>query len=375
LATRLRDELHDIPDEAVDTGRLLAAAGRRARRRAVRTRTAVVIAVLVVGGAVGLWSSARPSTVVTDRPPTTPSPAAGGSDEGPDPAGPSGGAFDPIEGMDEPDGREPIASSEVGVVFEAQRRLVVACMGRHGFPQAAAMVAGGGGGLPPYLSPAELRTAGNDYDYDWAGAATDFLEAAPNPTAGMSPDEADAYGVALFGPDGAASVTLDDPGGGTVSRSAEGCQAEASEQLFGSVANAMRFDRAVEELLLGRLSAELAEQPSYREVRRAWQDCMAAAGYDVAAGSDETDYGATWLYAEGAAALGEAGAAQDTVTAEVIAAVASADADCQESSDLHRVRQAMLPHAYDDLAAGLGFDMPHYVAYQHAVLERARQVP
>jgi hypothetical protein len=228
---------------------------------------------------------------------------------------------------------------------------------------------------PLYLSPSELRRSG--YQYDWAAAAEQFLElngpeGPPDPTEGMTTNEANAYAEALGGSSPGATVILEDPDGGTRAMDTEGCAADARTQLYDSVANAMRFDRAVEMLGHSGLRNKLQSIDAYEEPMTRWQRCMREAGYDV---TDAHDYGLQFLQSRGAAALSDTGLDQTDVTAEMITDVANTDADCQESSGLYEVRQELLPEIQDEVAAELGFEMSQYIAFQHAVLERAQQVP
>lgn len=280
------------------------------------------------------------------------------------------GAFEPIEGMDDASGLEPLSPEDAREISRAEHRLVGACMAQKGFTYHAPFL----GDVPPmYLSPSDLRRDG--YRYDWAAAADDFLEAssrggAGGAMAGMSADELAAYDEALYG-DVDVMVSLDGLDG-VEGRPAGGCAGVARAALYGSVANSMRFDRAVETMTHSAIGERLQEYDAYREPLTAWQECMRARNHDV---GDDTDYGASYIQSSGAVALSDHGAGQTVVSAEVITAIAEADADCQESSGLYEVRQALLPQAREDLAAALGFEMSQYVAYQHAVFERAQEVP
>lgn len=284
------------------------------------------------------------------------------------------GAFEPIEGMEATTDQQPISPEDATTIYRAQDRLVAACMAEAGFEYDAVSIADSPLPPPLYLSPTELRRSG--YEYDWAQAAERFLElngpdGPPDPTAGMSPEEVDAYSAALGGSTPDATVTLEDSGGGTTSFPTEGCEAEARTELFGSVANFIRFDRANQTLSHSGLSRKLTEYDEHRVPLAGWQECMQSAGYDVG----DNDYGAYYIQDRGAAALGREGTQQSSVTADFITGVVDADADCQESSGIYEVRRELLPDARDEIAADLGFEMNQYIAFQHAVLERAERVP
>jgi hypothetical protein len=121
----------------------------------------------------------------------------------------------------------------------------------------------------------------------------------------------------------------------------------------------------------GAISGQLREHDEYAAPLADWQACMAAAGFDVG----EHDDGASYIQQAGAAALSNEGRGQTQFTAETIPAIAAADADCQESSGLYEVRAGLLDGIAEEIADELGVDYDHYVAYQRALLARARQVP
>jgi hypothetical protein len=371
LQTRLRDELQAIRVPPVDHRRLMAAGRQRARRRALRTRGAAAACVLALAAAATQVWPQEAATTITDSPPASaPGPTPPG-DQGPPVEGLVDGAFEPIEGMGDGSGLDPLAPEDAQEISRAEYRLLGTCMAQKGLVYDAPSI----GSVPPmYLSPSELRRDG--YRYDWAAAAQDFLGAsspdgAGRATAGMTAGELAEYDEALFG-DVDERVTLGDLGGGTIGSPAGGCMGEARAALYGSVANFMRYDRVVETLSHWGIGSRLQEYDAYREPLTAWQECMRARNHDV---GGDTDYGTSYIQSSGAVALSDDGAGQTLVTGESIAAVADADADCQESSGLYEVREALLPQAREDLAAALGFEMSQYVAYQHAVYERAQQVP
>jgi hypothetical protein len=66
---------------------------------------------------------------------------------------------------------------------------------------------------------------------------------------------------------------------------------------------------------------------------------------------------------------------QTAFTAETLPAIAAADADCQESSGLYEVRESLLEGIAAEIAADLGVDLDHYVAYERALYARAQQIP
>jgi hypothetical protein len=298
--------------------------------------------------------------------------AGSGSGEG----GLRDGAFDEVEGMEVRADQVPISSEDEIVILLAEQRLIAACMTEEGFQYDTEVDLATRYTVPSaplFLPPNELRRSG--YQYDWDAAAESFLEAnppggvPPSATDGMTPEEAAAFSEALRG-DGDHFVELEDVDGGTTGMSVEGCEGEARLELYGSVENAMRFYRAAETVSASGLSRKLREQAPYRAPLETWQECMREAGHDVA---EATDYGLSYLGSRHMDALSQGHG--NPLTEAEIESVADADADCQESSGLFEVREELLPEAMDEIAAELGFEMSQYVAFQHAVLERAEQVP
>ena len=179
------------------------------------------------------------------------------------------------------------------------------------------------------------REGGFDYEYDWEAAGEDLLGnsggAAPE-TEGMTEEELDAYDAALGGEPGGEWVSIDTHDGSS-STSPEGCVGEARTQLYGSVANHLRYDALYEPDGFGDTRGNLREHEEYAQPLADWQACMSDAGFDVG----DHDYGASYIRQAGAAALSTDGEGQTQFTAETIPAIAEADADCQERSEERRV--------------------------------------
>ena len=374
---RLRRELHAIGEPQVDVERVLGEGRRRARRRTVRNRSlaGVGAACLIAVLALVVLPDNGPDTV-TDSPsdpttPTTPTPPEVPLGEG---TTWPGGPFDPIDGMVAVPGAVPLSGDEAAAIHDAENRLTATCMARKGYAWGSAVLGDSVGAPPLYLSPEELRAGGFDYEYDWEAAGAEFLdlsdgspEGSSNPTAGMTADEMDAYGAALGGVSGD-WVSIDTHDGSSSTRS-DGCVGEARAQLYGTVANSLRYSNLAEPF--ADLSGQLREHEEYEQPLAAWQACMSDAGFDVG----DHDYGASYIRQAGGAALSNVGEAQTQFTAETIPAIAEADADCQESSDLYEVRESLLAGITEEIAADLGVDLDHYVAYERALYERAQQVP
>jgi hypothetical protein len=328
------------------------------------------VAVLVGVGALVVRNDHRPDAV-TDSPDTT-STTVDLPDDVPLGEGTTwpGGPFDPIEGMAAVPGSEPLSDEEELVVYNAEMRLVSACMASQGYAWGTGL--GASTGRPArYLSPDEIRAGGFDYEYDWYTAGETFLgnsDGSPeDPTAGMTADELAAYDAALFGSqDPDVEIETHD---GTSGTSSTGCIGESRNQLYGSVANSLRYDGLVEPF--SEISTQLREHGEYAAPLATWQACMGAAGFDVG----DHDYGAGYIEQAGAAALSTEGRGQTQFTAETIPAIAAADADCQESSGLYVVRESLLAGITQEIADDLGVDLEHYVAYQRALLARAQQIP
>jgi hypothetical protein len=373
--TRLREELHGVDTPLVDVDGLLVAGRRRARRRAVRRRAvagAGVAGLAVAAIAIVVLPRDRPD-VATDSQTPTSSPAPT-TEPLPDdvPLGESttwpGGPFDPIDGMVAVPGARPLPDDEAAEIYRAEERLLSACMARQGYEPDVSM--SGAGPLPLYLSPTRLRAGGYDYEYDWAVAAEQFVDnsgGSNDMTEGMSDEELEAYTTALDGASGF-DVTIETHDG-TVSTSSDGCVGESRAEVYGTVANFLRYAE-LRQAFAG-VSDQLREHDEYTQPLTDWQACMGDAGFDVG----DHDYGASWIQRQGAVALSNEGSEQTQFTAETIPAIAAADADCQETSGLYDVRESLLADIPQEIAADLGVDFDHYIAYEHALYQRARQVP
>lgn len=367
---RLRRELHAMGEPPVDVEHLLGAGRRRAHRRTVRNRAVAGIgaAGLVAVAAIVVLPDEAPDTVTnspTDATPTS-APAPPEVPLGEDTTWP-GGPFDPIDGMVAVPGATPLSGHEGMPIYDAENRLTAACMAGQGYEWGSAVLGGSAGSPPLYLSPDELRSGGFDYEYDWEAAGNEFLDnsggAAPE-TEGMTGEELDAYSTALSGTsDG--WVSLPNGSSGTASV----CVGEARAQLYGSIANNLRYDELHQEF--SKIARQLREHEEYAQPLADWQACMGDAGFDVG----DHDYGASYIRQAGAAALSNVGESQTQFTARSIPAIAEADADCQESSGLYEVRESLITGIAGEIADDLGVDLDHYVAYEQALLARAQQIP
>jgi hypothetical protein len=375
---RLRRELHAIGEPPVDVERVLGAGRRRARRRTMRNRAVAGAgaAGLVAVVAVLVLPDNAPDTVTNSRSDTTPTTTAAPPEV---PLGEGttwpGGPFDPIEGMVAVPDAAPLSDEEAAVINDAERRLISECMARHGVESSFAVSREFVGDPPLYLSPDQLRAGGFDYDYDWAAAGAEFLDLSDgspegwsDPTAGMTQEERDAYEAASSGTSEDPDVSIETHDGTTATWSG-GCVGESQAQLYGSVANSRRYGTLDEPF--SDISGQLREHDEYEEPLADWQACMGESGFDVG----DHDYGASYIRQAGGAALSTDGQDQTQFTAETIPTIAAADADCQESSGLYEVRVELLDGITEDIAADLGVDLDHYVAYERALYARAQQIP
>lgn len=259
------------------------------------------------------------------------------------------------------------------MITNAEYRLTERCMADEGFdyptPEAGLVVAK----AVPFLSPDELRRSG--YGFDWSAAARSFSSAndpnAQDPTAEMSLERAAAYQRALNGPVDGPTATLQDPSGDASSLPLEGCSADARVELFGSVLNAARFARADLAVSGEALSAALQDNGRYEQVKDLWQECMIGAGQDRDFVAPPMDYGFYILHSQMLVGV-SSGAAGVTVDQEQ--AVAGDDADCQESSGLYEVREALLPQVRDRLYESIDVESAELDAFGRAVFERAKEI-
>jgi hypothetical protein len=287
------------------------------------------------------------------------------------------GQFDEIDGVEVASDQTPITPEDQRLILLAETRLASECMEGQGFDFSHVIEFRTRYSVPEpplYLSPSELRRGG--YQHDWAAAAESFLamngpDGVPTFVEGLPQDEANAWYDAYIGAPGGEQLRVALPDGSVRETPQEGCAADARRELYGSIENFVRLDQVNGGLSHDGLLRELTAIDAYRQPLEDWQDCMGRAGFEI----DRSDYGISWIQQQGATALSEGGLGQTAITAEVIQDVADADADCQESSGLYDVRSEILPDAEDAAADRLGFEMSEIVAFENAVLERAKQVP
>lgn len=294
---------------------------------------------------------------------------SGSSDAGERPGGDLS-KFDAVPGMEVRQDQLPISAADQTLIQKAESRLANACMAQLGFPPATGVEQYAVPDPPSYLSPEDLRRGG--YQFDFAADAEAFLAAngpdgPPSPTEGMSAAEADEYAEALAGTPDGPSVELP-AAEGSSSTSKVGCLAEAREELFGSLLNYLRYDRALAASGAGPVAKQLARDEQYQAALATWQACMGSAGFPM---EGDMDYGARALRQEQSVQLAERGTPLDRSR---IDAVAEADADCQEESGLHSVREELLPGAREAIAKRLGLESSELIAFQNAVLAKAKTV-
>lgn len=332
-----------------------ARCGVQVRRRA---SWALVLVMLIVGGC----SSGDGSD------------GAASSDGSAKPIVSESGSFDSFEGFDPGADADRLTSEERIVVVNAEYRLVRRCMADAGFeypaPPDGAVVAK----ATPFLAPAELRRSG--YGFDWAAAArswssTNRPEGPADLTADMDPTRAKAFNEALSGPESGPTATLESGGGDTSSLPLEGCTADARAELFGSVMNALRYDRAEQSISGQAMSEALQEDEAYADAAEAWRACMLAAGQDPQYLAATNDYG---FYALSSEMRVTASAGTSAVTVDRAAETANDDADCQESTGLYELRERLLPTVRDELYRYIDLESRELDAFSRAVFERAKDV-
>jgi hypothetical protein len=274
--------------------------------------------------------------------------------------------FEAVDGMDLSAEVEPITAEEAAYITRAEMKAIQACMEAQGFEypledELASVV------IPSdYLSPDQLRRSGYQID----------LEALATPESGtsqsqeelfatMSDEEQAAWQEALFAED-SPEIGLADDTGGVLSESTGGCVGEGRAEVYGSVPNHLRYDRAL-QMFQTDLGASLSQMEEYQVPLDAWQACMRAAGHEV---DEADDYGLPYVLRRGSASL----SGGPSVTEDVVREISLADADCQESSGIHTVREGLLSDARDAIADELSIDYTQYAAFQHAVLERAKRL-
>lgn len=257
----------------------------------------------------------------------------------------------------------PLSAEEVDYVSRSEFRAVRACMQEQGFEYPIDdLLQGPPGWAPNYLLPGELRRSGYQVGVEFLRPTSPSETAIAKLLETMDPDEKHAWDAAFRGDGETPEIGIQDGEGGVLSVATGGCLGEGRKQLYGSIENYLRYDRAVQEFEGGGVTLALETFADYRAPLDEWQACMRGRGHAV---SDIEDFGLNYLrrFATGFA-----------VSEDMIRQVALADADCQESSGLHQERERLLPQALAKVAADLSLEVADYVRFQHAVLDRANNL-
>ncbi|AQZ62471.1 hypothetical protein BKM31_14270 [[Actinomadura] parvosata subsp. kistnae] len=244
---------------------------------------------------------------------------------------------------------------ETGILHQAEQVLIGACMS--------------GRNLRYWPEP-ESRTPDMDRfpyvvdDEEWARengygrAARKELERAAAPSRdyfhGLPEERRRAWLTAYHG-DRAAVIEAELPVGGTVGHSANGCVAQAWQELYGDKARWFRASRVTRTLIQMRVGRTQAA-PAYVAARQRWSACMKAAGItadtplalrrqrlaDQEAGAEARDRLVATAEARCAGSSGLSRTARDLDAANASALEAQYPAEYRNARDL---REAALPRA------------------------------
>jgi hypothetical protein len=276
----------------------------------------------------------------------------GASDDGP---------AAPVPGRD-------LTRAEESRISAAENRLVKGCMNRRGFSYWE---------WDP-MTPEESRTVGYiQDDVAWArkhgyGSRIDAKATwarINNPNGAYSRTLSDerrrAYDRALDGGPYAPVLTAKVPGGGTISRRAGGCTAEAQERLYGDLKTWFPLDKAAGNLRLLYVPKVMRDQ-RFREALRLWSACMHQAGHPYADPGQARDAARKGIQEKTGAALDKA------FTTET--KIAAADALCARRTSLKSVGRAREAHYLKELTGEYRDELAAHRRLQWAALARAEKI-
>lgn len=262
-------------------------------------------------------------------------------------------------------GSRQLTDAEQLRISDAQQRLIGACMRRQGFEFWEAERA----------TLAESRTLGYVLDdVDWARTygygsriyAKEAAARASNPNLayrkGLSEQRREAYDDALDEGFDAPMITVEIPGGGTLSKRMGGCVAGAEKKLYGDPREWFRAEKVVGHLRSLYVPRVLADR-RFSAAQKAWSRCMKGAGFDY------KDPGAS---RQSAAARFERASEPEAFTAERELAVA--DATCARKTALRSIGEEREKHYVTQLRDRYGKALDTYARLQHQALERAKKI-
>jgi hypothetical protein len=259
----------------------------------------------------------------------------------------------------------PLTDAEQLRISDAQQRLIGTCMRRQGFEFWEA----------ERLSLAESRTLGyvlddvgwaREYGYGSRLQAEDAATRAANPNLAyrktLSEQRRHAYDKALDGGLDVPVISVEIPGGGTVSKQMGGCVAESEKKLYGDPREWFRAEKTSGHLRSLYVPKVLADR-RFTAAQDAWSRCMKKAGYDY------KDPGAS---RQAAIARSDLAAQPKAFAAERKLAVA--DATCARAAHLRSIGEERERHYVAQLRDRYGDALDTHFRLQHQALDRARKI-
>ncbi|RRR86130.1 hypothetical protein [Streptomyces sp. RP5T] len=259
----------------------------------------------------------------------------------------------------------PLTDAEELRISDAQQRLIGACMRREGFEFWEA----------ERLSLAESRTLGyvlddvgwaREYGYGSRLRAEDTAARAANPNLAyrktLSAQRRQAYDKALDGGLDVPVISVEIPGGGTVSKQMGGCVAESEKKLYGDPREWFRAEKTTGHLRSLYVPKVLADR-RFSAAQEAWSRCMEKVGYDF------RDPGAA---RQSATARSDRAAEPKVFEAERKLAVA--DATCARATHLRSVGEERERHYVAQLRDRYGDVLDIHSRLEHQALDRAEKI-
>ena len=265
-----------------------------------------------------------------------------------------------------PDDGVTASLAELAVIYGAVQRVTEQCMHARGFGYVAIDAGEEGQWEPLAVGPTDpmlLRRHG------YAALASDVRNGQrrdprtssgggddPNAriVAGMRANQSQRWSTALFGADDAGRVTLMDPDGNDTSMRQGGCYQQGLTAVLGSVGAHLNLDAGA-IAIRDRAQELLHADPDFLASYEHWRDCMAEQGRAAAplnlAAADGQD-----LYAAPLAAAAYLSLPIGKARAEE-AAIAAADASCQEQTGLDEITREGRDRAVGRAAIERGYDL------------------
>ena len=211
-----------------------------------------------------------------------------------------------------------------------------------------------------FRSPEQLRSGGYAITKeDWSDEPGENQKTLD----GLSPDDRLEWAKALRG-DRENSINIAMPNGDTVSSSQDGCYAEATIDVFGSVGDTIVYEQVRDNLGGLAIRSAIIADERHIETAEDWVECLAEKGQTVTTDTDSLMEIAVNFYHESSPEQ----ASQDELR------LAKDDADCLEETGLSTLREDLVDEYQTQKVESASYDMAGAAAFQQRALERAQEL-